>query len=521
MEEEKNTAAAEEASPLLRAMASIRQRYGEISAEQALDIFLAEGGAGLFSGLPEAAGRRARALNTVPAAYSKDEIARMVQDPGRYEKELRSVSAALAADTRTYDLIVQTYQGLMKYCWYVTPREEADSPLPLSRRYALANELARRIDPEALGHEILGLCLLYGKVFFTPRVALRGSGEGLRVVHAFLQQLPEDYCRITGRSDSPGKYTVAFNLDYFSLPGTDPAEYGTLFAPWFPSLQPEGAEAGSASAGAGSRNRRRRRPTGWVPLPPEAVLTFEVNDCSTAAAPPMTGLMVSMTQIPAYEAAQMEIVLNPLTSVMTGELETEDSRGRLSGGDPVRVSPATRRVFETLWYRMLERSNTSGIGLFLAPAKNLKLQTVSDSVANTDIASAAIGEQILKSGMSALIPTTTDPKVDVAQLSAAVHARYGLPVYRTFERYFNALFDALGLGMRFHMFGDIFTWQTELENAREGMLAGRSADRLRYAAMNGLTLTEELACARLESALNAEAGALPAASPQPLSGPRP
>ena len=229
------------------------------------------------------------------------------------------------------------------------------------------------------------------------------------------------------------------------------------------------------------------------------MIVFEIDDRTAIAAPPTAGLMVSMTQIPNYEAAQLEIVLNPLTSVLTGSLETSDTKGLAPDADPVRVSPTVRKMFEMLWYQMLEKNNTSGIGLFLAPANDMKLQTLSDTVSNTDITSTALSDQVVKAGLPAIIPTAKDPKVGVAQLSAAIHANYARTVYWGIERAMNWIFENLHIRtpLRFHMFGNVFDREKDLENARKGMTLGILNDTLRYDAMCGISPFEDIAVSEI------------------------
>jgi hypothetical protein len=340
------------------------------------------------------------------------------------------------------------------------------------------------------------------------------------VNYAFLQQLPMDWCKIVGWNNGPGKYTVEFNLMYFAMPGTDWRQYGNLFRPYIeawesvvetrsktvynsakPRINTEKFAANGISFTAGHPEWELIGTEWmyWVTLPAEDVIVFEIDDRTAIAAPPTTGLMVSMTQIPNYEAAQLEIVLNPLTSVLTGSLETSDTKGLAPDADPVRVSPTVRKMFEMLWYQMLEQNNTSGIGLFLAPANDMKLQTLSDTVSNTDITSTAISDQVVKAGLPAIIPTAKDPKVGVAQLSAAIHANYARTVYWGIERAMNWIFENLHIRtpLRFHMFGNVFDREKDLENARKGMTLGILNDTLRYDAMCGISPFEDIAVSEI------------------------
>lgn len=497
---------------LAKGMMRLNDMYGGMPFEDVYSAFVGAGGANMLAAWPNLQNRRVRSINTKPAKYSKDAIEEMVGNPEGNEKALRSISASLSHSTKTYDLIIQTYPNIMTYDWYISIGYSRNAPGKerQMREYALAYQIAETMDVKAKAREINGLCQKYGKVFYTPRISL-DKAHG-RVNYAFLQQLPEDWCKIVGFNNGPGRYTVAFNLMYFLWPGNDWRQFGDLFAPYMPHFY-DVVETKSKTVYAAKINTEKFKKLEisdtpghpkwelvggqwmyWVTLPADRVITFEADDRTPLVAPPNTGLMVSMTQIPNYEAAQMEIILNPLTSVLTGTLETTDPK-TASNSEPILVSPSTRKLFETLWYDMLAKNNTCGIGLYLAPAKDLKLQTLSDTVSNTDISSSAYADQVEKAGLPALIPTTDDPKVGVAQLSAGMHARYSMPIYWGVERMMNWIFENLGFKsrLRFHMFGNIFDREKDLENARKGMTLGILPDTLRYDAMMGISPLEDIA----------------------------
>lgn len=490
----------------------LNNTYGDMPIDAFASAFGAAGGFGMWQ-YPTIQNQRVKGINSSIRNYTKEQIANMVENPAEHELTLRQVSAALATSAKTYDLIMQTYQDMMTYKWYIYPTYSAEMPdiATQKRDYSLAYKLAKKVSPSHKGHEILGLCMQYGKVFFTPRISVDKSHN--KVNYAFLQQLPEDFCKIVGFNDGAGKYTVAFNMMYFMQPGTDFRQFGNLFIPYIDAFQSvvtdnkyqymsgNGIDVDkferykiSATTGNPQWQRIGRDWMYWVTLPADKVITFEINDRNAYVIPPNTGLMVSMTQIPSYEAAQMEIVLNPLTSVMTGTLETYDVKN-VPNADPIAVSPPVRKIFENLWYEMLGRNNTSGIGLFLAPAKDLRLQTISDTVANTNIATTAVSDQIQKAGLAAIIPTSGEPKVGMAELSAKINAQYGQTIYRTFERFFDEVFESLNLKtpLGFKMFGDVFSHEADLKSAKDGMTLGLLTETLRYDALIGHSILDDMA----------------------------
>ena len=502
---------------LAKSIKRLNGQYGSLGMGSIFSAWTAAGGINLLNSWPQIQNARVKGVNTRAADFGKDEIAKMVQTPGENEKELRAVSASLDSSAMTYSIILDTYQNMMTYDWYVYPSEDLKHVgyEQMRRDYILTQKLAEKINPKAEARKINGQCAKYGKVFYTARYDVDKSHNAVK--YAFLQQLPTDWCMITGFNNGPGKYSVAFNLMYFMTPGSDPRQYGDLFLPYLDAFSEVvedrsqyvysskeqrygiNAEKFRANETANTVGNPMWYQVGkvayyWVNLPADRVIVFERDDRTVDNVPETTGMMVSMVQVPAYEAAQLEIILNPLTSIMTGELPTYDNQA-VPGADPVAISPATRELFETFWYQMLANNNTSGIGLYLAPAKNLKLQTITDTVSSTSIAEHAYSDQVQKAGLSAVIPTSDDPKVGVAELSAKINARAAMPIYWTFERMMNSIFDSLNLKttMRFHMFGDVFSHANEMENARKDMTLGLMPATLKYNAMIGHSILDDLA----------------------------
>lgn len=502
---------------LAKSIRRLNGQYGSMGMGSIFSAWTAAGGFNLLNSWPQIQNARIKGINTKAADYTKDQIAEMVQTPGSNERALRAVSASLDSSAMTYSVILDTMQNIPTYDWYVYPSETLTHVgyEQMRRDFILTQKLADKMNPSAEARKINGQCAKYGKVFYTPRYDVDKSHNAVK--YAFLQQLPTDWCMIVGHNNGPGKYSVAFNLMYFCTPGTDFRQFGDLFTPYmeeFGKVVEErqqyiysstgkrygiNAEKFRANETANTEGNPQWYQVGtvnyyWVNLPADKVIVFERDDRTVDVVPETTGMMVSMVQVPAYEAAQLEIILNPLTSIMTGEIPTYDNQA-VPGADPMSISPATRELFQTFWYQMLYENNTSGIGLFAAPFKNMKLQTITDTVASTSIAERAYSDEIQKAGLSALIPTSDDPKVGVAELSAKINARAVMPIYWTFERMMNSIFESLNLKtvMRFHMFGDVFSRDREMEQARKDMTLGLMEATFKYNALVGHSLLDDLA----------------------------
>lgn len=189
-----------------------------------------------------------------------------------------------------------------------------------------------------------------GKVFYYPRFDIDKAHNQVR--RATMQQLPQDWTKIVG-FNSISKYTVAFNMFYFLQPGTTPMQFGDLFEPYLRDFdgvlnKPRGTDVPKGVIYNGGKPsidpkkmlelQARRNDKGvagnpdvyqqngtwfyWVELPVDKVWTFEIDDVKANVVSPLTGLFLSMDGIAQYEQVQLELVQNPLVSMVLGTMET-------------------------------------------------------------------------------------------------------------------------------------------------------------------------------------------------------
>ena len=462
---------------------------------------------------------RIKRISSLPVQYSKNEIVEFLQNPNNSERPLRQIANALEYTAYPFFKLRKTYQDIMSYKYYAYPAEieESDAKTKdFQREWKLIDKLntALRITPNA--HEIAGICVREGKAFYSLRYDIDKSH--CKVNHAFMQQLPQDWVKIVGFNNIT-KYTIAFDMMYFAQPGTDPAQFGGLFDDYMDDFKkvvvPKdvGKKVVYASkqkkslaydklyesiANNASNNNgvqiyyQSGRWFYWVTLPVGSVWTFEADDVSNNVISPLIGLILSMAQIAQYEAVQLELVQNPLIAVLTGEIEYNDTNGATIE-DSYRLSPSGRAFFEALWYNMMMQNNTSGIGFYAAPLKNMHLEQLEEAPSATEISAKGYSYAMMKSG-NGLLPLSTEPRVGAVNISAAIEAQFVKCVYYGFESMMNWLYEEIGTKYiwRFKMFGDIFTEDKELERCRQGMTLGILTDTFKYMALIGHSMMEDL-----------------------------
>lgn len=497
-------------------------QYGDLPMDAVSSAFMRAASNTYTRNNPYIQNRRVKAISSLPMNYSKDKVAEMLTAPDGNEQGLRQVAHALEWTAYPLFHTRKVYTEMLTYHSYIAPEyatEEEAKREDFLREWQLLDKLRKTLDPKATAHEIAGQVLQEGKVFYYPRISVDKPHN--KVNHAFLQQLPSDWVKIVG-FNNVSKYTVAMNLMYFMQPGTDPLQFGDLLLPYLDDFY---ASAERAPEGTGKRVifaardrvdlnvlEQRRKQTGgslagdpevysqngrwfyWVTLPVDKIFTFEADDVSRNAISPLAGLYLSLVQMAQYEQIQLELVQNPLIALFTGEIPYKDKSEITSTEDDYRLSDAGRRLFEYLWYQMLTESNTSGIGWFTAPVENIKMHQLAEAPSATKISAAGYSYAMNKAGLSAIVPTTEDPKAGIAQISLQIEGKFAECVYRGYERMMTAIMDKLNLkySWRFSLFGTLSTEEKRMEEAKQGMTLGILPQTIIYMAMNDLSLLDDL-----------------------------
>lgn len=494
---------------------TLSERYGGLSSDKLISAFSTVTGVRYERNNPYIQNRRVKQIASLPQNYTKDKVGKMLVNPDNNELPLRQVEHALEVTAYPLFHLRKVYQDLLTYHSYTAPEFTTDGESKEKefwREWKLIEKFRKNLFPKSEAHRIVGQCCQEGKVFYYPRYRVDKAHN--KVDHAFMQQLPSDWTKIVGFNNK-SKYTLAFNLFYFMQPGTDYRQFGNLFEPYvhdFFSVMPPPKGVGKTVVFASNAapDLQKFREKGdlpgdpevyyqngrwfyWVTLPVDKVFTFEIDDVATNVISPFTGLFLSMIQLAQYEQVQLELIQNPLISILTGEIPYREDK-TADTSDPYKLSPTGRQYFETLWYQMLAENNTSGIGFFLAPAEDLTLHQLAEAPSAMNISGEGYSYTMAKAGMSGVIPTTGDPKAGVATISLQIECRFAQTVYRCFERMMEVVLENIGLkyDWRFRMFGDIATDKQTLESVRSEMTLGLSQSTLIYNALYDRSIFDDI-----------------------------
>ena len=496
----------------------LANKYRDMPIENVISAFGRTSVSTGFTANPYVQNRRVKAISSLPVNYPYDKVAEMLTKPNENEQPLREVSHVLESTVAPYWKIRKTYQDLMTYRWYTCPAniettDEAKTK-DFKRELMLTEKIAKaaRIDEKA--HEIMGQCVQEGKVYYTMRYEVDRTHNNVN--YAFMQQLPQDWVKIVGYNNI-SKYTVAFNMMYFMEPGTTTDFFGGLFDKYWEDF----ADVASAipmknknkkfifaqKNGENYADKIKRvtkdnpdlniylscgRWYYWVMLPVDKVWTFEVDDVSRNVEPPLTGLFLALVNIAKYEQIQLSLVQNPLVSLVLAEIPYRDDPAATID-DAYRLSPTGRTLFETYWYQMLADTNTTGVGFYSGPFKNMHLEQLAEAPSATEISSNGYKYAVQKSGIG-IIPASDDLRAGMIQVSFNIESHFGEIIYRQIENMMNYVYFDIGLkyDWRFHMFGNLYDDERRIKELKDGMTLGILSSTLEYLALMGKRITEDI-----------------------------
>ena len=440
---------------------------------------------------PQINNARIKAINPLPADYTKEQLGMFLTSPQTSEIPLRRIAQILRWSAYPFQKLIKSYADMLTYRHYVKPMY-VDGTTAASeefrREWRLVDKIVKKAGVEEIGHQAAGQALTSGKVFYILRSNIDKVHNKVNTV--FVQQLPQDWCIPIGFNNI-SKYTVSFDMMYFLQPGTDYRQFGDLFEPYIDDFNAifeptiDEREVGrkyiyatkikagkreysvdlskvNRSENAAGRPQMYMQNGRWcyyVSLPIDRVWTFEIDDTTAIVASPLAGLLQTFAQQADYEAAQLSVIMNPLVKIVTGEIpyDTGDSA---KPEDSYKLSIGGRAMFESFWNTMMAMSNTGGTAFFTAPVENIKSHDFQAASNANEIATSYLEYGVSQAGLPALIPVTPTPHAGVEAYSAKLESRFADRIYRTLEKMFNYLFNEQ-LGLRYQwqlvVFGDVYS----------------------------------------------------------------
>lgn len=447
--------------------------------------------------IPQVQNSRVKEISTLPVDYSKKDIQEALRTPFLNEQKLQQTSEILKYTTYPYYKLIKTLSDIPSYKYYANPLYVTEYDGKFIREAELIDKFNKTLNVPKTTHKITGQALTMGKVFYTPRYSVDKIHN--KVNYAFLQQLPQSWCKIVGFNNISG-YTISFDMMYFLQPGTDWRQFGDLFEPYldeFKGIMRYDNGKVSVNTKKIKNNSDVYYQNGrwlyYVTLPPEKVWTFEIDDTTPAVVPPLSGLMLTYSQQADFEAIQKELVTNPLLKIFTGEVPYHTDTGT-TAASPYKLSNPMQMYYVTLFHNLLSAANTGGTDIFFAPVENIKSHDYTESANANEVAESFTRYATEKAGITSLIPVSDDVKASQVESSQLIEGEYVAPIYRQMENLMRYIYESLNLrySWDFKMFGTIFNEKTLRDNAQKAIANGDISQHFILAALDNQSWLEKI-----------------------------
>jgi len=220
-------------------------------------------------------------VNNSATNPTADQLKRWISQPQYFEKELRDVSQFLEGSVMQYFRSVSHFASILGFKYQLIP--ESIPPKEKGKRKTYdncklrSNEWLKKFRPIEQFRNVMFHTMLDGGAYYY----LREDDN-----YTELQEMPRDYCKITGRVPNLG-YTYAFNLVYFAKYTNELAWYAPEFQFWWEDIIAQYKDYMAINV--------------WKPMPPEKSVIFKFQDYNATMRPPLSGTFKDAVQIQHYK----------------------------------------------------------------------------------------------------------------------------------------------------------------------------------------------------------------------------
>lgn len=220
-------------------------------------------------------------INNSPTKPNNQQLKKWIENPQYFEKELRDVSSYLESSVMQYFRSVAHFASILSFKYQLIPEYAPPEGRGKRKTYdnckARSNEWLRKFRPVEQFQNVMFHTMLDGGAYYYVR-------EDDNYIE--LQEMPRDYCKITGRVPALG-YTYAFNLVYFAKYTNELAWYAPEFQFWWEDIIKEYKDYLSINV--------------WKPMPPEKSIIFKFQDYNATMRPPLSGVFKDAVEIQDYK----------------------------------------------------------------------------------------------------------------------------------------------------------------------------------------------------------------------------
>ena len=345
--------------------------------------------------------------------FTKDDVARYLENPYRYEKQLRKAVLYIYGASSHFRRLIQYFVGLTNWSYIIEPYNIDPSKANVritNNNYRKALKLLNAMDIKSQFPKVLTVCLREDVCYLTTWMTQD---------NVTFQQLPSDYCAITSLEGNVAN--VTFNFSYFASrePLLDyyPAEFRRKYEQY-----------------------KNDRLHSWIEL--DAPYSFAIkvnNDILDYALPPFIGILRELYDLEDYKALKLAKTALENYAMLAMKIPLEDGEWGID------LDKA-----EEFW-RNLDDVLPDEIGSVLTPMPIDKISFEKSNVGDTTTIADAQENIFTAAGVSSLLFNNPKASANALLLSIKADQEMTYGIVKSIQDALNRILQAQSYGKNFKL----------------------------------------------------------------------
>jgi len=371
---------------------------------------------------PDLINRRMQELSLLPEFASESKLQEYLKSPLDNEKNLRHFGQALEIISSPYKRLLHYLANMLAWDITYTPTnlvegKEFSTPKYKKDLTAFENFLMK-FDYRQEFPIVMKELLRNDAYFCCPRDA------GTKII---LQELPADYCKITGRWENG--FLFSFDMYYFMQAGVDIDMFPSFFRKKYSEIWGS-ANTTDYHPHASPLNRASSSWVYWVDVPVDVGWVFKMQPEITTRLPYFTPLFPDLVLQPLMRSLQKNINMSTASRMILGEVPMLNQQQKTTVKDSIAISPALLGQFMAL----VKSAISEAVKVASAPLENMKAVSfpaeneMYDLFLRTALASSGVNTNLIFS-------SNIKPNAIETQLSLNVDEQMMFALYPQFDAF--------------------------------------------------------------------------------------
>ncbi len=345
--------------------------------------------------------------------FTKDDIAKYLENPYRYEKQLRKAVIYIYAASSHFRRLIQYFVGLTNWSYIIEPYNidpQKANPRITNNNYRKALKLLSAMSIKTQFPKVLTVCLREDVCYLTTWMTQD---------NVTFQQLPSDYCAIS--SIEGNVLNVTFNFSYFASREALLEYYPDEFRRKYEQY-------------------KKNRLTPWIEL--DAPYSFAIkvnNDILDYAVPPFVGILRELFDLEDYKGLKLAKTALENYAMLAMKIPLEDGEWGID------LDKA-----EQFW-RNLDAVLPEEIGSVLTPMDIDKISFEKSNVGDTTTIADAQENVFTAAGVSSLLFNNPKASANALLLSIKADQELTYGIVKSIQEAINRILQAQSYGKNFRL----------------------------------------------------------------------